>query len=342
MTAPAITILMPARNAGAYIAETVRSLRAQTFTDFELLVVDDDSSDDTVAYVRAAADGDERLHLITGVGRLGFSGALNLGLSRARGTYVARMDADDLAVPRRLEIQASYLNEHPDVGLCGGRVQTFGLRTGRFHRMPLTREQTRCYALFDNPFAHPTVMVRRTLLEQHGLRYDPAFCPSDDYELWARALRLFPCVNLDEVLVHYRIHAQSLTQAEWGDMDALAARVAARELKTLGLPTDEATVSFHRQIGRGRCVRLADEAQVLRAERWLMELLAANRRISLYPHGVLQATVADIWYRVCYHARHLGFPLVNRYRRSDLRQRKGRRWDELALVKAVFSKDASA
>lgn len=342
MTAPLITILMPARNAGAYVAETVRSLRAQTCPDFELLVVDDDSSDDTVAQTRAAAAGDDRLRLVTGQGRLGFSGALNLGLSEARGALIARMDADDLAVPRRLEIQATYLQSHPEIGLCGGRVQTFGLRSGRFHRMPLTPDQTLCYALFDNPIAHPTVMVRRALLEQHDLRYDPAFCPSDDYELWARAVRLFPCVNLEEVLVHYRVHAQSLTQAEWGDMDARAAQVAARELQALGLPVTDSIVQFHRQLGRGRCVRLDDDTQVARAEQWLTDVLEANARHHRYPHAVLQETVAGIWYRVCYHARHLGLPVVNRYQRSALRQPSGRRWDELALLKASFTKDAAS
>lgn len=342
MTSPLITVLMPARNAGAYIAETVRSLRAQTMADFELLVVDDDSSDDTVPQTRAAAAGDERLRLVTGQGRLGFSGALNLGLSLARGALIARMDADDIAVPRRLEIQAGYLKDHPETGLCGGLVQTFGLRAGRFHRLPLSHEQTLCYALFDNPFAHPTVMVRRALLEQHGLRYDPAFCPSDDYELWARAVRLFPCVNLDAVLVHYRVHAQSLTQAEWGDMDARAARVSARELQALGLPADDAAAQFHRQLGRGRCVRLADIGQLTRAEQWLTGVLEANTRCQRYPPQVLQETVSGIWYRVCYHARHLGFPMLNRYRHSALRRPAGRRWDELALLKAAMVKDAAS
>ena len=83
---------------------------------------------------------------------------------------------------------------------------------------------------FDCPFVHPTVMLRRDAIEKHRLRYDPAYCPTDDYELWSRAVRLFPAVNLDRVVLRYRVHAASLTQAQWGDMDAHATRIAAREL----------------------------------------------------------------------------------------------------------------
>ena len=103
------------------------------------------------------------------------------------------------------------------------------MRKGTFYRPPLSWEETLCYALFDNPFVHPTVMVRRDLIQKHRLRFDPGYCPADDYELWSRCLRLFRCVNLNRVLLHYRVHARSLTQAEWSEMDGHAARIAARD-----------------------------------------------------------------------------------------------------------------
>ncbi len=336
---PAITVLMPVHNGDAYLDASVQSILDQSFRDFELLAVDDGSTDRTPALLQQAAQRDPRVRVIGGGARLGFSAALNLGLDAARGEYVARMDADDVAAPDRLACQHAYLEAHPEIGLCGGRVATFGLREGTFHRPPLTAEETRCYLLFDNPFAHPTVMVRRALLERHQLRFDASYCPADDYELWARALAHFPGVNLNQVLLRYRIHARSLTQAEWGDMDAHAARVAARELAALGLPVDDDTVRLHRNIGRGRCCPVESWELLDRAESWLRQILAANAQRARYPQDALARTVADVWYRVCAHAGQLGVRMVRRYARSPLRAAHAttaREW--LALVRAAIRK----
>jgi glycosyltransferase involved in cell wall biosynthesis len=258
--------------------------------------------------------------VIGGTARLGFSGALNLGLTQARGTLIARMDADDIAVPDRLEVQSDFLRTHPEVGLCGGQVMAFGLRKGIFHHPPLTPEETLCYALFDNPFAHPTIMMRRNLINQHSLQFDPSFCPSDDYELWSRCVRLFPCANINRVLLHYRVHAQSMSEADWGEMDRLAARIASRELAALGLPTDEETTRFHRNLGRGRCFQIRQRDELLRAERWLQTLSDANTSRQRYPAAPFTRTLGDIWFRACYHAGALGPWMLRRYANSPLRR----------------------
>jgi glycosyltransferase involved in cell wall biosynthesis len=316
--APEVTVLMPVHNAAAFVRDAAASILSQTFRDFELLVVDDASTDATVTVLESL--GDPRIRVIRSRERLRFSGALNAGLDQARGVFVARMDGDDIALPDRLARQREYLRAHPEVGLCGGLAARFGTLRGRFFRTPLTHGEIASQMLFDSPFVHPTVMLRRELFDRHGLRYDAVFCPADDYELWSRAVRLFPAANLDRLVLRYRVHGASLTQAQWGDMDANAARVAAREIAALGLEADEETVRFHRNLGRGRCFPIVQRRVLERAEAWLAALVAANDRTHRNPGREFRRRVAAVWYSACYHAGALGGGMLARYARSALRQ----------------------
>lgn len=316
--APEITVLMPLHNMAAFVRESAGSILSQTFDDLELLVVDDASTDDTVAILRSL--GDPRVRVISGAGRLRFSGALNLGLDQARGVFVARMDGDDVALPDRLARQRDFLIAHPQTGMCGGLATAFGMRRGRFFRPALTHGEIASQMLFDSPFVHPSVMLRRDCLERFRLRYDAAFCPADDYELWSRAVRLFPVANLNRLVLRYRVHGSSLTQAEWGDMDAHAGRVAARELQALGLAVDDETVRFHRNLGRSRCIPIRQRRELERAEAWLGALIAANDRTGRNPGREFRGRVAAVWFGACYHAGALGGWMLARYARSALRR----------------------
>ena len=331
--APEITVLMPVHNGAAHVREAAESILSQTFRDFEFLVVDDASDDQTVEILESL--GDPRLRLVKSRERLRFSGALNLGLDQARGEWIARMDADDIALPNRLACQREFLRAHPEIGLCGGLATAFGLRQGPYFRPPMTPAEIQAYLLFDSPFVHPTVMVRRDLLERHGLRFDPAFCPADDYELWSRAARLFPVANLDRVVLRYRVHGASLTEAAWGDMDACAARVAGRELQALELTVDDETLRFHRNLGRGRCFPINDAATLARAEDWLSRLVAANDAVRRYDPAAFRRVVAGIWFSACYHAGRTGLGLLRRYAASPLRRARPtspREWAALLHV----------
>lgn len=333
---PEITVLMPVHNAAAYVRESAESILAQSFRDFELLVVNDASTDDTIPIIESLHD--PRVRVIGGADRLGFSGALNAGLDQARGTFVARMDGDDIALPDRLAVQREFLAAHPEVGLCGGRATVFGMQQGQFARPPLTHREILSHLLFDNPIVHPSVMFRRETFERHHLRYDPAFCPSDDYELWSRAVRLFPIVNLDRVILRYRVHGASLTLAHWGDMDRHAARVAGRELAALDLPVDDETLRFHRNLGRGRCFPIRERKELARAETWLESLLAANDRNERFPGPEFRRSAARVWYGACYHAGALGGWMVTRFAQSRLRRAlptSAKEWAALLKVAAL-------
>jgi hypothetical protein len=174
--------------------------------------------------------------------------------------------------------------------------------------------------------------MRKDLFEHYSLRYDPDFCPADDYDLWVRAMNHFPAMNMDRVLLRYRTHKGSLTSAEWTDMDSHSYRIATRELKALGLDVDAETVRFHRNIGRIGNTEIRQIEDLRRAERWLNRILAANDQTKHYPPEALRRAVGDVWYRVCYHAKTRGFETLRHYRRSPLRLLKSRDVKEYAAI----------
>jgi glycosyltransferase involved in cell wall biosynthesis len=202
---PRISILLPTFNASAFIAETIGSILSQTEGDFELLVLDDLSSDSTADIVRALDDPRIRLHV--NPVNLGTPTNINIGLALARGTYVARMDHDDIAAPDRLRLQATFLDQHAEVVLLGGQIEHFQDEVGR-SSLPLDDAGIKAQLLVGfNYIANPTTMFRTQFIHRHGIRFDPNLYVVDDLGF------IFDCVeaggalaNLPQVLLRYRIH----------------------------------------------------------------------------------------------------------------------------------------
>lgn len=232
---PRVTVLLPVYNGAATLDKAVQSILCQTFSDFELLVVDDGSTDETPA--RLAAHSDERLRVVRTENR-GVGAALKLGVEEARGKYIARMDADDISAPNRLEREVAALDEHPQVGLVHARVH-FMDRDGS----PLgeRREEVRLADPGDNPtlhrwrllwrnvVTHSTVMMRASVLAEHQLNYRAGVI-CEDYDLWSRLVFVTDFLHLPEPLLWYRVHPGSVS-AHFDDRHVAA--LAGTRIETL-------------------------------------------------------------------------------------------------------------
>ncbi len=294
---PAVTLLLPVFNSAATLGDTLASLLAQTFTDFELLVIDDGSTDDTPAILTSIRD--PRLRVLRNPTRLRLAGALNRGIDEAAAPLIARMDADDLARPSRLERQVAFMRDTPHIALSGTWTRHFGDRSKARETYPTSHDALRAFALFNCPFAHPTVIFRTELFRQHNLRYDPTFYPTEDFELWTRVVHRFPCANLPHVLLDYRVHAKSMTGSDWDNMDAQARRLMAAQLHTLGVPFTSEQVRLLRDIGMARV-----QAHELPAARdTLAALLDHNQNSPFCPESALLAETRERWYHTCMNLR---------------------------------------
>ena len=208
---------MPAFNAAAYFVESVRSVLAQTFTDFELLVIDDGSTDDTPALTRTFHDA--RIRYVRHDDNAGLAPRLNEGLSLARGAYIARIDADDVSRKDRLALQVKALDEDADLALVAskwinidehGSVLSGGLPSYNDHEILW-------HLCIDSPFHHSTVMFRRSVTFDKLGGYDRAIIYGEDYELWSRlARRSYRARQLPETLVAVRRHRSSMS-SRWAN-----------------------------------------------------------------------------------------------------------------------------
>jgi glycosyltransferase involved in cell wall biosynthesis len=327
---PLISILMPVHNGAAFLGEAIRSMLSQTLGDFEFLIVDDASTDNSSSIVQEFKD--PRIRLIRSPDRLKLSGALNLGLDHATGRYVARMDADDVSLPERLELQAKFLDAHPETGLCGSWIRMFGSSSKAVLERPAGHEAIRAFTLLDTPFAHPTVMMRREWLEHHHLRFNGEYFPTEDFELWTRALSCFRGANLPQVLLLYRVHGKSLTGSDWSVMDDQAARIIRAQLALLGIIPTAEELRFHRQLSMGRLTMTRKHLD--EAELWLNRLITANLASNSFDHTALEGVLGDVWFRACMHTARLGFWVSARYSDSPLAKNDSKRFERTWVIRA--------
>lgn len=198
---PLVSVVMTVFNAASYLTETIESVLRQTFADFEFIIVDDGSTDQSVDLIRNYATLDPRIRPLFGMHR-GQGGAANTGVAEARGKFLARMDSDDLALPERLATQLAWMNRQ-GVEICGSQVQTFGVEETVWW-FPETHAAIVNELLFRASLMQPSVVLRADILRGHPYNEQAAF---DDYELWTRLASRYTMGNVPEVLLQYRRHA---------------------------------------------------------------------------------------------------------------------------------------
>jgi glycosyltransferase involved in cell wall biosynthesis len=227
---PLVSVLLAAHDDAAFLGEAVDSVLRQTLRDLELIVVDDASTDLTPALLDAIED--DRLRVVRNEEQAGLATSLNRGLDLAGGRYVARLDADDVALPERLERQVERLEAEPGCAVVGTAIVDLDEhgRNGATHVLPASATPLRWHALFSSPFFHPTVLVDREVLDTHGLRYDAAFLESEDYELWTRLFAFADGGNLTSPLVLKRVHAGQASLRRSDLQESFQRRVALREI----------------------------------------------------------------------------------------------------------------
>nr|MDQ2982072.1 glycosyltransferase [Actinomycetota bacterium] len=259
---PLVSVLLAVHNGSRYLGAAVGSVLGQTLQDLELIVIDDASTDQT-AYLLAGV-GDERLVVLRNEEQAGLATSLNRGLEAAAGRYVARLDDDDVAVPERLERQLARIRAEPNVAIVGSAVVDLDAQggDGRTHRLPRGGTALRWHALFSSPFFHPTVLVDRETLDRHGLRYDPAFLESEDYDLWTRLFVFADGANMLEPLVGKRVHAEQASLRRSDVQQSFQREVALREIARVApeLSREQAELAWGLGSGRTAPTKEAGEA----------------------------------------------------------------------------------
>lgn len=320
---PRVTVLMPVYNAGQYIEEAMKSILSQTFRNYEFLIINDGSTDNSPDVIRKFSD--TRIRFVENESNMRLSGTLNKGIRLARGEYIARMDADDISLPTRFEKQVGFLDQNPDVALCGTWYSVFGTTRKMTHRLPTSQKEIECYLLFNPSFGHPTVMFRKSAFVTRELWFDEEYTPAEDYNCWVRFVEHARLANIPEVLLMYRTHGHQMTQPSsrqaMEKRQKVADRIYSEQLQKMGiLPTDR-ELQIHLLVANSH---LEDRLEFLSEVcRWLTKLYEANQRVNVYQEKAFAELLSQLWFRLCNQMTFLGNRVVHQFNQSpEYLQRK--------------------
>lgn len=280
---PTISVLMPVWNRSEFLQQALDSVLAQTFEDWELLILDDGSTEDMSGVMRATRD--PRIRWMSGP-HLGVAGTLNRGLDFATGQFIARMDSDDVCRPDRFAEQIRFMHEHPDIDLCGSFVDIIGKdRSGQW-TYPLHHDEIQAGLLFQNCLAHPSVLFRKSSFNRHGLYYDSTYVPAEDHEIWDRSSWLLKFAVIPDTLLSYRLHATQSSALSAAAQRQSVSALHARQLTRLGVKYTKDELDMH-------CSLVRSPSSAARTN-WLEMLLEQNERVGLYSRTAFRAVIERI------------------------------------------------
>ncbi len=228
MNPPRVTVLMSVHNGGRWLRAAIDSVLAQTWGDFEFLILDDASTDDSVAQIEAVRD--ERIRLIRLPANVGLTRSLNCGLHAARGEIIARQDSDDLSAPERLARQIAFLDSHPRVAVVGAQARLIDAegRSRGNRDLPLEAASVRWLSLLENPVIHTAATFRTRVIREELGGYGESFPCCQDYDLWTRVMARREVRNLGERLVQVREHGGSISSTRRAEAATMVERVVRR------------------------------------------------------------------------------------------------------------------
>ncbi len=286
---------MPVYNAEAYVAEAIRSVLSQTFSDFEFLIINDGSTDQSEAVIRSIPD--PRIRYIQNDGNKGLIYTLNRGVTLAQGMLIARMDADDICDPSRFEKQALEFERDPALVLCGSFIRSFGDRNEDVTHMVSTPAEIMAAVFVSCPFAHPTVMMRADALRQLGAVYREEYKHSEDYDLWSRLVFTGKSRNIPEMLLNYRAHAQQVSTVHQDIKYKSVQKIQLNLLSRLGLQPDDFEKQFHLNLFKG--ISRQDADYLRHGALWLTMFHQAFT--AHYPQyaTAFNSMISSRWLKIC-------------------------------------------
>jgi glycosyltransferase involved in cell wall biosynthesis len=309
-SSPEITVLMPVYNGERFLADAIESILRQSHRDYELLILDDGSTDGGIEI--AGAYDDPRIRIVRNDSNLGLVKTRNRGIREARGAFIAFLDSDDIALRHRLRIQFDFLEKNPEYALVGSRVVHIdekGDYSGGFSRFEASSAAIPSILLFDNYFAQSAVMARRDVLESE--LYREGFPCAEDYDLFARITARRKTWNIPQVLTLYRDHGGGTSKKRRDLIVECTKKVYAWQLNRLGIDPGPEELDLHGSLG---CIAPDLPGYDLSLVRqWLKELLRHNEQRNLYRQDEFNSLILEKMALACVEKVHPVTNLLRHY-----------------------------
>lgn len=292
---PEISVLMCVYNGSLYVKEAIESILNQTFTNFEFVIVNDGSTDESEAIILSYSD--PRIKYIRNPGNLGLIASLNKGIEASFGKYIARMDADDISLPERLQEQYAYMESHPLLGVCGSDYYQFDSNRSIHYKALTEHQEILGYMLFNCSVIHPSLMIRTSLLKRQAVVFDADYKHAEDYELWSRLIFQLQFSAIAKTLFKYRIHADQVTQKHSTIQVITANRVRRNILNHAGFTFTEKELEAHCKIGSSQ--KLTSVEELKEAGEWLKTMLAQSPALKDFSDHTISQVIGKQWYDTC-------------------------------------------
>ena len=294
-----ITVFVPVYNREKYISDTINSVLNQSYKDFELLIINDGSTDSTSNIITQFSD--PRIRQLHNPSNLGLAETRNRGLLEAKGEYIALLDSDDLMAENRLKKQIQFLEQKPDIAGVGSRckfIDESGNIFSRGKKYPINPDEVKISLLFYCSVMNGTFMGRTDILRQYA--YDSTFKVCEDYDLFSRITRNYKLSNLPDKLVNVRKHTQRISHNNKSIGEQFRSAIMSRLLSELEVSATKEDLTFHRILQAPKGPSLLEAEFYEWAEQWLITLIKKNECLKIYNHQVLKEYIKKIWHKVIY------------------------------------------
>lgn len=290
---PVISVIMSTYNTpDEWLEESVNSILNQTYSNFEFIIVDDCSTTGMTAIKEKCAD--DRIIWVRNEVNIGLTKSLNNALKIAKGKYIARMDADDISLPERFVTQIEFMENHPEVIVCGSWRRAIGNENGdEIWNIPATREEQQVQLFFYNcGLTHPTAMFRKSMLDEFEIRYNENYKKAQDYGIWVQCTRFAPMVMIRQVLLQYR-KSDSQVTANKNGVRLYDSMVKIDQLYALGIEPTDNEKELHLAFLRGETL------DVVKISQWVRAISNANKKIEYFDNKLFQSALNRRWYEYC-------------------------------------------
>lgn len=326
---PIVSVIMPVYNGEKYLHEAIESILVQTYTDFELIIINDGSTDNTETI--ALSYDDPRIVYIKNEKNLELASTLNKGISFAKGKYIARMDADDISLAKRLEKQIEYMNNNCDIDVCGTWLSTFG-GIEEVWPYPVTHDEIKAFLLFKSSLAHPTVIFKRSFFDDFS--YSQEFEKAEDYNLWSISIDHKRFANIPEVLYHYRIHPEMTNLVSIRTQKLRANKIRIFLLEKFEFHPNDKEWKLHQDI----VYHMLNIKKIGDYTDWLNKIKSLNYENNNFNREALDRTIGEYWWQLFSQNTDQGLKVFLAFIHSDFLKNKRPGFFKLTkfFVKCMF------
>ncbi len=292
-----VSVLMPVYNAERHLAEAIESILNQSFTDFEFLIINDGSIDRSEEIILSFIDS--RIRYIKNKSNLKLIKTLNRGIQLCKGKYIVRMDADDISHPERIQKQVEFMESNPDIGICGSWFETFGEVENSIIKYKETHDEIMTKMFYQCHFCHPSIIIRSELFEDSEMSFDENYPHAEDYDFYLNVSKKWKFHNLQEVLLKYRIHNESVSNKNKSIQTENSLKIKKRFFKELNTSLADVDVEAFENLNYQDYTHVNLESYKLR--QLLESLWKGNKVHKRITVNYFENHLQNLWINYCYH-----------------------------------------